>query len=87
MKIRIPYILRHLTGGIETVETEGQTVGECLSALEDKFPGITARIFDEDGQLYKYIVLYLNDREISCSTDLPVKDEDELLVLLMISGG
>ena len=51
MKIRIPYILRHLTGDIETIETEGQTVGECLGALQDKFPGIKPRLFDEEGLL------------------------------------
>ena len=87
MKIRIPYILRHLTGDIETIETEGQTVGECLGALQDKFPGIKPRLFDEQGQLYKYVELFLNNRKISNRLDLPVKDEDELLILVVILGG
>lgn len=87
MKIRIPHIFHHLTGGIETVDTEGQTVGECLSALKDKFPGIKPRLFDEEGQLYKYVLLFLNNRKISNSLDFPVKDRDELHILVVISGG
>ena len=79
--------MRHLTGDIETIETEGQTVGECLGALQDKFPGIKPRLFDEQGQLYKYVELFLNNRKISNSLDLPVKDEDELLILVVILGG
>ena len=87
MKIRVPYILRHLTGDIETIETEGQTVGDCLGALQDKFPGIRSRLFDEQGQLHKYVELFLNNRKISNRLELPVKDEDELLILVVILGG
>jgi molybdopterin converting factor small subunit len=87
MKIRIPYILRHLTGDIETIETEGRTLGECLGALQDKFPDTRSRLFDEQGQLHKYVELFLNNRKISNRSDLPVKDEDELLILVVILGG
>jgi len=87
MKIRIPYIFHHLTDGTESVETEGRTIGECLGALQDKFPGISLRLFDEHGQLYKYVELFLNNRKIGNSLDLPVKDEDELLILVVIFGG
>ena len=79
--------MKHLTGDIDTVKTEGQTVGGCLGALQDKFPGIKPRLFDEQGQLYKYVELFLNNRKINNSLDLPVKDEDELLILVVILGG
>ena len=79
--------MRHLTGDIETIETEGQTVGECLGALQDKFPGIRSRLFDEQGQLHKYVELFLNNRKICNRLDLPVKDEDEILILVVILGG
>ena len=79
--------MRHLTGDIETIETEGQTVGQCLGALQDKFPGIRSRLFDEQGQLHKYVELFLNNRKISNRLELPVKDEDELLILVVILGG
>ena len=79
--------MHHLTDGIKTVETEGQTVGECLGVLQDKFPGIRPRLFDEQGQLYKYVELFLNNRKIGDSLDLAVKDEDELIILVVIFGG
>lgn len=86
MKIRIPYIFQYLTDGIKTVETEGQTVGGCLNTLQDKLPGIKPRLFDEKGQPYKYVGLYLNNSKISNGLNLPVKDEDELLILVVIYG-
>jgi molybdopterin synthase sulfur carrier subunit len=87
VKIHIPQIFRHLTGGVETLNIEGQTVGECLNALQDKFPGIVSRLHDEQGQIYKYIDLYLNNRNIGYNLDLPVKSEDELFILVTIMGG
>jgi len=86
MKIRIPYMLQQYTRGIETADIKGKTVGECLNILVKEFPDIKSRIFDESGQLLKHFNLYLNNRNVSGLAS-PVKDDDELLILVAIDGG
>jgi molybdopterin converting factor small subunit len=44
----IPSLLRSLAGGQETVSVEGDTVEQVMANLEQHYPGIRARLFQED---------------------------------------
>ena len=46
--IFIPSLLRSLTGGQETVTVESETVGQAMENLEQRFPGLRARLFQGD---------------------------------------
>ena len=85
--VHIPYIFHHLTGGIKTIRTNSQNTGECLRELLESFPSIKPRLMDEQGQLKKYVALYLNNNKIGNRLDFPVGDEDELRIYVVILGG
>ncbi len=81
-------VLHSFTGGQDIVPVEGSTVGQCLEQLVARFPAIKERLFDRDGKLLSHVDLYLNG-ESAYPEELarPVKDGDELHIVLMISGG
>ncbi|HUF84166.1 MAG TPA: MoaD/ThiS family protein, partial [Acidimicrobiia bacterium] len=47
--VRIPTQLRELSGGSSEVQVEGKTVAEVLEALEERHPGFSERLHDENG--------------------------------------
>ena len=87
--VKIPPVLRQAVGGERTVEAEGTTVGEVLATLCDQYPGVGAQILTGDGQLHKYVNVYVNDEDARLLqwTDTPVGDSDTVMILPAMAGG
>jgi molybdopterin synthase sulfur carrier subunit len=87
--IRIPTPLRKLTGDQEVVEATGANVGEILAALDARFPGLNERLCDEQGNVRRFVNIFLNDEDIRFldNKNTPVKDGDELSIVPAIAGG
>jgi sulfur-carrier protein len=87
--VRIPTPLRKLTQGSEEVSASGKNVGEIISDLEKKYPGIKDRICDESGAVRRFVNIFLKDEDIRFlqNLDTPVKDGDELSIVPAIAGG
>ena len=79
---------RQFTDGMELVEVEGNTVGECLKNLTTKFPKMKDAIFDKKGRLLNVVEIYVN-MESAYPDELKkkVKDGDKIHVALMLAGG
>ena len=88
IKINIPSYMQSFTNNMEVVEVSGNTVGECLSHLAKQFPGIKKQLFSKHGELFEYIIISVNG-ESTYPEQLakPVKDGDELNIVLIIGGG
>jgi molybdopterin converting factor small subunit len=88
VKVQIPTPMRQHTEGQTVVEAAGTTVKGVLDDLGAKFPGLTARIFD-NGQVRRFVNLYLNDEDVRYLDNLatPVKDGDELAIIPAVAGG
>jgi MoaD family protein len=87
--IRIPPVLRPSVGGEREVEAEGTTVGEVLQALTAAHPATQSQVFAGDGQLNRYLNVYLNDEDVRvlCGLDTPVGQGDALQLLPAMAGG
>jgi molybdopterin synthase sulfur carrier subunit len=87
--VRIPTPLQKLTGNQPEVKVDGKDVHSALSNLEEKFPGIRERIYDDKGSLRRFINFYVNDEDIRFlkSDKTPLKDGDELSIVPAIAGG
>ena len=87
--VRIPTPLRKLTKEQEIVEASGSNVAEIIDDLEMNYPGLKERICDEEGNIRRFVNVFLNDEDIRFlnekSTD--VKDGDELSIVPAIAGG
>jgi molybdopterin synthase sulfur carrier subunit len=87
--IRIPPVLRPSVGGEREVSAEGSTVGEALGALADAHPETRGQLFGQDGQLNRYVNVYLNDEDVRVleGLDTEVQDTDTLVILPAMAGG
>jgi molybdopterin converting factor small subunit len=88
VRVKLPPILQELGRGVETCEVTGRTVGECLKDLEAQFPGIKEYLFDRQGRLLCIFGIYLNsDGLYPVELDIPVQDDDEIVILNFLIGG
>ena len=62
--VRIPTTLRPLSGGASTVQVEGATLAEVLAALNAAHPGFSDRLFDQDGNLHKFVNIFVSDDDV-----------------------
>ena len=87
--IRIPTPLRKLTNELEVVQTSGATIGEILENLDQAFPGLKERICDEQGNVRRFVNIFVNDEDIRFLEDKAtgVKDTDEISIVPAIAGG
>ncbi|HEX8296370.1 MAG TPA: ubiquitin-like small modifier protein 1 [Chthoniobacteraceae bacterium] len=87
--IRIPTPLRKLTNELEVVQASGNNVGEILESLDQAFPGLKERICDEQGNVRRFVNVFLNDEDIRFLEEraTPVTDTDEISIVPAIAGG
>ena len=88
VKVNIHRTHRIYTNGLETVEVKGKTVGDCLDQLIEQYPGMREGLFDKKGRLLNVVEVYVNN-ESAYPEELekPVKDGDEIHLILMLAGG
>src|SRR6266566_3609620 len=63
-KVRIPSPLRSLTAGQGEVDGAGTNINDLIDHLEKKFPGMKARLYDETGNLRRFVNIYVNEEDI-----------------------
>lgn len=89
VKVRIPTPLRALAGGAGEVEVEGSTVGDVLKALDAAHPGFTGRLFDDDGNLRRFVNVFMGDEDIRFLEGLgtQVQPGEVISVVPAVAGG
>ncbi|MDX2032666.1 MAG: MoaD/ThiS family protein [Blastocatellia bacterium] len=80
--------LRRLTNGLETVEVQGETVNEILNQLEDRFPGIRKKLVTGNGDLHRFINVYVDGENIRFLDRLQtiVRDRSKVWIVTAIAG-
>jgi molybdopterin converting factor small subunit len=88
VEVKIPTILREYTGGERAVAGTGATLDEVFADLETRHPGLRERIV-EDGQLRRFVNVYLNDEDVRFLGGLAtsVGDGDDVTILPAVAGG
>ena len=88
IEVRIPTILRPLTGGAKSVEGSGDTLDELIADLDARHAGLRDRLVDDSG-LRRFVNVYLNDEDVRFLGGLTatVKDGDTVTVLPAVAGG
>ena len=88
-KVRIPTPLRKLTNNEELVEVNSATVGEAILELQTRYPGIKERLMDDNGEVRRFVNVYVNEEDIRFldNQKTPIKDGDEISIIPAIAGG
>ena len=89
VQIRIPTPLRKLTHDEEIVETSAETVGAAITDLESRFPGIQERLLDEEGQVRRFVNVYVNGEDVRFlqGIETATKEGDEISIVPAVAGG
>ena len=87
--VKLPTQLRAAAGGAAEASADGTTVGEVLEALYRRHGELRDRISGEDGDLRRFVNVYLKGEDIRFLDGLatPVSDGDEVTILPAVAGG
>lgn len=88
ISIHLPSVLAKLADS-RLLEAPGNTVGEAITNVSQRYPALAPRLRDDSGKPYAYVTFYLNDEDIRFrgGFDAHVKDGDELTIVPAIAGG
>lgn len=87
--VRIPTVLRNLTGEKAKVSIEADTIDSMIASLESTFPGVKERLCDESGKLRRFVNVFVGDEDIRFldGQDTALNDNDEVDIVPAIAGG
>jgi len=89
VQVLIPTPLRSYTGGEAKVSGSGASVGEVITDLNTRFPGIQDRICESDGEIPRFVNVFVNGQNVRKldGAATAVKDGDEIGVIPAMAGG
>jgi MoaD family protein len=89
VEVRIPTVFRRFTGGESSVELEPGTVSNLIEQLEQRYPGMGEQILTPEGDLHRFINIYVNDEDARYleKLDTKVTDGDTVSLLPSVAGG
>jgi molybdopterin converting factor small subunit len=89
VSVRVPTILRTYTSGESEVTADGATLAEVLDSLDGSYPGIKARIVDEQGELRRFVNVYVGNDDVRFLDGLAtsVSDGTHVSVIPAVAGG
>ena len=87
--IRIPTQLRVLAGGASEVSVEAATVSDALKALNAQHAGFDERLFDDKGELRRFVNVFVADEDIRFmqGIDTELGDGTVVSIIPAVAGG
>ncbi len=87
--VRIPTTLRPLAGGQSEVKVEGGTLRDVLGALDGAHPGFKDRLLDDEGNLRRFVNVFVADDDVRYlqGLDTPVPDGETVAIIPAVAGG
>lgn len=89
ISVEVPQIFRKHTEGARVLTVEGATVREVLQRMDRDYPGLKEQLLGENGELHRFVNVYLNEEDIRYIQHLetPLRDGDRLSILPAVAGG
>jgi sulfur-carrier protein len=89
IQIKLPTILRPHARGQASIEGEGSTLRELLADLEAHYPGLTRTFMNEEGDLHRFVNVYVNDEDVRYlgALETEVSHGDVVSILPAVAGG
>ena len=87
--VRIPTVFRKFTANEAVVTVDGGTIAELLDEIEARHPGFKEQLMSEDGQLHRFVNIYVNDEDARYldKLDTKVSEGDTVSLLPSVAGG
>jgi sulfur-carrier protein len=87
--VMIPTVLRPQVGGVKSLELEGGSIRALVAALVERHPGLKGQLLTDDGDLNRFVNVYVNGQDVRYlqGLDTPVEARDEVRLLPAMAGG
>ena len=87
--MNIPTPLRTYTAGQIEVTVDGQTVGDAMEQLVQKYPTLRPHLYNGDGQLRPFVNLFVGENNVRDLQGLatPLDPQARILLVPSIAGG
>lgn len=89
VEVKIPTVFRKYTDNEATVELNPGTIAELIDQLGERYPGLKDQLLAEDGQLHRFVNVYVNDEDARYleKLDTKVSEGDKVSLLPSVAGG
>ena len=89
VEVKIPTVFRKFTGNEATVELEPGTIADLIDQIDSRYPGFKGQLIADDGQLHRFVNVYVNDEDARYleKLDTKVSEGDKVSLLPSVAGG
>jgi len=90
VKVLIPTALQRFTSEKASIESDAESIGKLLDALEVSFPGIKSRLYDDEkNDIRRFVNFYVNSEDIRFlkGIETPLENGDEVSIVPAVAGG
>ena len=89
VEVRIPTVFRRFTDNQAVVEVEGGTIADVFDQLEARHPGFKEQLMTAEGELHRFVNVYVNDEDARYleKLDTKVSEGDTVSLLPSVAGG
>ena len=87
--VYIPSVLRSNVGGAKFLELDGDSIRSVVDALVERHPSLGGQLLTDDGELNRFVNVYVNDEDVRFigGLEAPLSDGDQVVVLPAVAGG
>lgn len=89
VQVHVTSVIQKAVDGQRQFAADGSTVAELIEDIESRYPGFRSQIMDPQGQLHRFVNIYLNDEDIRYlgGAETALKDGDQVSILPALAGG
>ena len=89
VQVKIPTVFRKFTGNEATVDLEPGTIADLIDQIDSRYPGFKGQLIADDGQLHRFVNVYVNDEDARYLEKLETKvgEGDKVSLLPSVAGG
>ncbi|MGQ0534698.1 MAG: MoaD/ThiS family protein [Methanobacteriota archaeon] len=89
VEVRLPRSLQLFWQAPGRMETRGGTLAEALASLDERQPGLTARVLDDQGRIREHVGVFVNRRDVRdrAPKDVALNPGDVVDIIGAVSGG
>jgi sulfur-carrier protein len=89
VEVRIPTVFRKFTAGESVVTLQPGTIADLIDELDEQYPGMKKQLLAGEGQLHRFVNVYVNDEDARYldRLDTKVSEGDVVSLLPSVAGG
>jgi molybdopterin synthase sulfur carrier subunit len=89
VQVHVTSVIQKIVDGQRQIDVDGSTVAELIENIERRYPGFREQIMDQQGQLHRFVNIYLNDEDIRYlkGAETELSDGDQVSILPALAGG